>query len=255
MGRLTGSVAAITGAGLGIGRATALLFAREGATIAVLDMLDEAGKGVAAEIAAIGAAARFYHLDVSDEASVESVMVRIGEELGPVNVLVNNAGVGSPKCPPHEVESAEFDRVMDINVKGVLYCTKYAVPQMRGSGGGSIVNVASVLGLVGATDSSVYVASKAAVRLMSKSDALTYAKEGIRVNVVSPGYIWTSLLEGALKSKGDIEKSGAELVALHPAGRLGTAEEIAYAILYLASDESSFVTGSDLVIDGGYTAK
>ncbi len=255
MERLTGKIAAVTGAGLGIGRATALLLAREGASVAVLDILDEEACSVADEINSAGGRARFYHMDVSDEPEVAAVMGSIREELGPIDVLVNNAGVATPKCPAHEVESVEFDRVMGVNVKGVLYCTKYAVEQMRQRGGGSIVNIGSMLGMVGAADTSVYVASKAAMRLMSKSDALTYAKDKVRVNVVNPGYVWTPLIEDILKSKGDVDAGRAELESLHPLGRLGTVDDVAYAILYLASDESAFVTGSDLVIDGGYTAR
>lgn len=144
---------------------------------------------------------------------------------------------------------------MAVNVEGVFYCTKHAIPHMRASGGGSIVNLSSIYGLVGSADAPPYHASKGAVRLMSKTDAILYAGDGIRVNSVHPGYIWTPMVEEALAKRGDVEEQRKAAAALHPLGRIGEAGEVAQAILFLASDESSFVTGSELIVDGGYTAR
>lgn len=168
---------------------------------------------------------------------------------------MNNAGIAGANRPTHDITAEEWRRVMAVNVEGVFFCTKHAVPHLREAGGGSIVNLSSIYGLVGAADSPPYHASKGAVRLMSKTDAMLYADDGIRVNSVHPGYVWTPMVEEALGERGDLEEQRAQAAALHSLGRLGEPEEVAYAILYLASDESSFVTGSELVIDGGYTAR
>lgn len=253
MGRVSGKVAVVTGGASGIGKETCLLLAREGAKVAVFDM-DGSGAGLAAEISRSGEAL-FVKLDVSDEASVEKAFAEVKSRFGKIDVLVNNAAITGVRKPTHEITAEEWDHVMDINVKGVFHCTKHAVPYMKAAGGGSIINVASVIGMVAYTAAPPYVASKAAVRLMSKTDALIYAKDDIRVNAVVPGYVWTPLIENALKAKGDVEAGKKALEALHPVGRLGEPLDVAYGILYLASDESRFVTGSDLVIDGGYTAQ
>jgi len=179
----------------------------------------------------------------------------VRDRFGSVDILVNNAGITGVRKPTHEITAEEWDRVMAVNVKGVFYCTKHAIPSMLAAGGGSIINIASVIGMVAYAAAPPYVASKAAVRLMSKTDALIYAKDGIRVNAIVPGYVWTPLIENALLAKGDVDAGKKALEALHPVGRLGEPLDIAYGILYLASDESKFVTGSDLVIDGGYTAQ
>lgn len=255
MGRLVGKVAVVTGGAKGIGRAVCLLFAREGAKVAVTDLDSDGAAEVARDIASSGGEASAFALNVADEAAVERVMKEAAEAFGAVHVLVNNAGISGARGPAHELKGEDWDRVHDVNVKGVFNCTKYAVPWMKKSGGGSIVNVASVLGVVANADNSPYVASKAAVRLMTKSDALSYAKEGIRVNSVSPAFVTTPLIENMLNSAPDPEKARKDLAGLHPQGRLGTPDEVAYAILYLASDEAGFTTGTDLVIDGGYTAR
>lgn len=255
MERLAGKVAVITGAALGIGRATAVLFAREGAVVAVTDLNEEKGRVVADAITAAGGKAGFWKLDVSIEADVKAVFNNIRKAFGPVTVLVNNAGVGGARRPVHELVDTDWDRVFDVNVKGVFNCTKHAVPMMLEAGSGSVVNVASVLGVVGGADNTPYVASKAAVRLMGKSDALTYATRGIRVNTISPGFVWTPLIEQYVKSTKDPEGAVKALRDLHPVGRLGEPDDVAYGALYLASDESRFVTGADLIIDGGYTAR
>lgn len=258
MGRVGGKVALVTGGGAGIGRSASILLAREGARVAVTDVRDDDGRRLVKEIEAGGGQARYWHLDVSREEAVRSVFAEVAEAFGPVTVLVNNAGISGVNKPTHEITEAEWDAVMAVNVKGVFFCTKHAVPQMIRAGGGSIVNLSSVYGLVGAPDSPPYHASKGAVRLMSKTDALLYAADRIRVNSVHPGFIWTPMVENFLRSSGNPaegRRALVALVALHPLGHLGDPDDVGYAILYLASDESKFITGSELVVDGGYTAR
>ncbi len=255
MRRMEGKAAIVTGGALGIGRAACELFAREGARVAVVDLLDEPGRELADAIGRSGGAARYWRADVASESDVERVFQEIGALFGQIDVLVNNAGISGANKPTHELTEEEWDRVQAVNVKGVFFCTKHAIPWMLRGGGGSIVNLSSIYGLVGAPDAPPYHASKGAVRLMSKTDALLYAKQGIRVNSVHPGFIWTPMVEKFLRSQGDVAKLRGALDALHPLGRVGQPEEVAFGILYLACDESKFVTGSELVIDGGYTAR
>lgn len=255
MGRVEGKAAFVTGGGSGIGRASCLRLAAEGAKVAVVDIDEGAGSAVASEIRAKGGSALFIRADVSVERDVEAAFGQAASGHGPVGVLVNNAAITGARKPTHEITEDEWDRVMAVNVKGVFFCTKHALRQMLVSGGGSIINVASVLGLVGAATAPPYIASKAAVRLMTRTDALLYAKDGIRVNCIVPGYVWTPLIENGLKAKGDVEAGRRSLESLHPLGRLGEPEEVANAVVYLASGESAFTTGADLVIDGGYTAQ
>ena len=256
MDRLKDKVAIVTGAALGIGKATAIMFAREGAKVAVTDILDEEGQEVVEEIKSLGGESYYWHLDVSKEHQVQDVINDVFEKWGQLDVLINNAGISGINVPTDEVSEEEWDRVMAINVKGVFFCTKHAIGHLRKGNGGSIVNISSIYGIIGAPDVPPYHASKGAVREMSKTDAILYAKENIRVNSVHPGYIWTPMVENHLKSLGgDLEESKKSTVALHPVGRMGEPDDIAYGILYLASDESSFVTGEELVIDGGYTAQ
>ena len=255
MGRLDGKSALITGAALGIGRATAQLFAREGARVAVTDVLDDDGRAVADGLRGAGGTAEYWHLDVASERDVERVVQEVAERFGSLDVLVNNAGISGASRPTHEITEAEWDRVMAVNVKGVFFCTKHAVPHMRRAGGGSIVNLSSIYGLVGAMDAPPYHASKGAVRLMTKTDALFYARDRIRVNSVHPGFIWTPMVEQFLAASGDAAAGRKALDDLHPLGHLGNADDVAYGILYLSCAESAFVTGSELVIDGGYTAR
>ena len=255
MNRDQGKVAVVTGAALGIGRATSVLLAREGAAVAVTDVLDAEGTALAEAIEAEGGRARYWHLDVAQEAQARSVMGEIVSHFGRLDVLVNNAGISGASRPTHEITEEEWDRVMAVNVKGTFLCTKHAVPHMREGGGGSVVNLSSIYGMVGAADAPPYHASKGAQRLMSKTDALFHARDGIRVNSVHPGFIWTPMVENFLKTARDPEQARKALDALHPLGHIGRPEDVAYGILYLASDESAFVTGSELVIDGGYTAR
>lgn len=255
MNRVDGKVAVVTGAAKGIGRATCELLAGEGAMVAALDRDEGALAETVAGIEGVVGAARGWELDVTDEEAVERVMAEVDEHFGGLHVLVNNAGVAGTDRPTHEVTAEQWRRVMAVNVEGVFYCTKHAIPHMRASGGGSIVNLSSIYGLVGSADAPPYHASKGAVRLMSKTDAILYAGDGIRVNSVHPGYIWTPMVEEALAKRGDVEEQRKAAAALHPLGRIGEAGEVAQAILFLASDESSFVTGSELIVDGGYTAR
>jgi len=255
MGRVDEKVAIVTGGALGIGRATAQLLAREGATVAITDINDDAGEAVAQDIADAGGTARYWHVDVSDEDAVREAFDAVADAFGGIDVLVNNAGIAGTDKPTDELTKEEWDEVMAINVNGVFYCTKHAVPHMKAQGGGSIINLSSIYGIISAPDIPPYHASKGAVRSMTKTDALLYAEDAIRVNSVHPGFIWTPLVEEYLGEQGDVDEGREELNALHPLGHIGAPDDIAYGILYLASDESSFMTGSELVIDGGYTAR
>jgi NAD(P)-dependent dehydrogenase (short-subunit alcohol dehydrogenase family) len=256
MDRLKDKVAIITGAALGIGRATALLFAKEGAKVAITDVRDAEGKEVAMQITSNGGAAEYWRLNVAREAEVRAVFADVWKRFGCIDVLVNNAGIAGANKPTDEITEEEWDEVQAVNVKGVFLCTKHVIPHLRTAGGGSIINLSSIYGLIGASDVPPYHASKGAVRLMSKNDALLYAKERIRVNSVHPGYIWTQVVEGVGKDFPEgMDAFRKQIAALHPLGHLGEPNDIAYGILYLASDESKFVTGSELVIDGGYTAQ
>jgi NAD(P)-dependent dehydrogenase (short-subunit alcohol dehydrogenase family) len=193
---------------------------------------------------------------VTKEEEVRSVFADIRERLGSIDILVNNAGIAGVDKPTHEITEDEWDQVMLVNVKGVFLCTKHAIPVMKSVGGGSIVNLSSIYGMVSAPDIPAYHASKGAVRLMTKTDALLCAGDNIRVNSVHPGFIWTPLVEdlGHRCPEGP-EAFREHLNKLHPLGQVGQPDDIAYGVLYLASDESKFVTGSELVIDGGYTCK
>ncbi|BDC52619.1 2,5-dichloro-2,5-cyclohexadiene-1,4-diol dehydrogenase [Bryobacterales bacterium F-183] len=255
MKRVQNKVAIVTGGALGIGRSACLLLAREGAIVAVTDVLDEAGRNLVAEIEAAGGRAAYWHVDVSKEAEVRSAFGEIAARFGGIDVLVNNAGIAGVNKPTHEVTEAEWDHLMAVNVKGVFFCTKHAIPWMKQRGGGSIVNLSSIYGIIGAADLPPYHASKGAVRLMSKNDALVYAPDRIRVNSVHPGFIWTPLVETFAKEQGSVDEVREALDARHPLGHVGEPDDIGWAIVYLASDESKFVTGSEMVIDGGYTAR
>ncbi|HTL15072.1 MAG TPA: SDR family oxidoreductase, partial [Thermomonas sp.] len=228
-----------------------------GARVALFDVLDAEGAALEAELRAAGHAARYWHVDVSREDEVARAVDEAAAEFGGLHVLVNNAGISGSTRPTHEVTEAEWDRVQAVNVKGVLFCAKHAIPHLRRAGGGSIVNLSSIYGLVGAADVPAYHAAKGAVRLMSKTDAMLYAPDRIRVNSVHPGYVWTPMVEHHLRASGatDLAAARDEVGRLHPLGHMGEPDDIAWGVVYLASDESKFVTGSELVIDGGYTAR
>ena len=255
MNRLQGKVAAVTGAAVGIGHAAATRMAEEGASVAILDTKAAEGQALADELAGRGLAARFWPLDVSREAEVARVFGEVAAHFGRIDVLVNNAGVAGANKPTDQITEAEWDWVQSINVKGVFFCTKHVIPHLRRAGAGSIINLSSIYGLVGAADVPPYHASKGAVRLMTKNDALIYAAERIRVNSIHPGFIWTPMVEGFLSGQGDVEAARPVVDALHPLGHMGEGDDIAWGCVYLASDEAKFVTGAELVIDGGYTAR
>jgi len=256
MDRLKNKVTVVTGGALGIGKATCKLLAAEGSSVAITDILDEKGNELKNEITSEGDTAGYWHLDVSREEEVEKVMSEVYDRFGKIDVLVNNAGISGVNKPTHEISLEEWQKVIDVNVNGVFLCTKHAIPYMRNNGGGSIINLSSIYGIIGAADIPPYHASKGAVRIMTKTDALHYAHEHIRVNSVHPGYIWTPLVENMGKeSEEGLEKFRENLDSMHPIGHVGEPEDIAYGILYLASEESKFVTGSELLIDGGYTSK
>lgn len=256
MARVANKVAVVTGGSLGIGAAACEMLAREGAAVAVTDILDDEGEALARRIRELGGKAQYWHLDVTDEAAVKRVFGEVAEAFGKLDVLVNNAGIAGESKPTDELTAEEWDKVININVRGVFFCTKHAISHMRRAGGGSIVNLSSIYGIISAPDLPPYHASKGAVRLMTKTDALIYAKDKIRVNSVHPGFIWTPLVENLGRSSPEgVESFRRELDSKHPIGHVGEPDDIAYGIVYLASDEAKFLTGSELVIDGGYTAQ
>ena len=251
--RLEGKVAFISGGARGMGAYEAELFAKEGARVALGDVLDEEGRATEARINAAGGEAFFLPLDVTRESDWQRAIDATVSRFGKLDVLVNNAGIGSGVAPSkvEDTDEQQWDRVMGINSTGVFLGTKYAIPQMRKAGGGSIINISSIFGMVGSAGSSPYHASKGAVRLLTKSAAVQYAKDGIRVNSVHPGFVDTPMTEDSFRQPGMRQAR----IDGTPLGRIGATEDIAYGVLYLASDESLFVTGSELVIDGGFTAK
>jgi len=253
MNRLSGKVAIVTGAAVGIGRAIAQRMAEEGARVALLDVLEDEGATAETELHDKGAA--FWKCDVSRESEIRAVFAEVERAFGRIDILVNNAGVSGANKPTHELTEAEWDFVQAINVKGVFFGTKHAIAPMKRLGGGNIINLSSIYGLVGAGDVPPYHASKGAVRLMTKNDALIYAPDRIRVNSIHPGFIWTPMVEKHLSGLGDLAAARKATDALHPLGHMGEADDIAWGAVYLASDEAKFVTGSELVIDGGYTAR
>ena len=255
--RLAGKVALLTGAAaarpdqlMGFGGASAHLFVREGAKVVISDILDDLGEQAASEMCAAGADVRYLHLDVTSEDNWSQVIETILRDLGRLDVLVNNAGTVVMK-KVEDLSEADWDLEMSVHAKGMFLGTKHAIPAMRKSGGGSIINLSSVMGIVGSPTSPAYAAAKGAIRLFTKSTALQYATENIRVNSVHPGYAMTPLNKEPLAEPGALEV----VLGKTPMGRLGTAEEIANGILFLASDESAYMTGSELVIDGGMTAQ
>jgi NAD(P)-dependent dehydrogenase (short-subunit alcohol dehydrogenase family) len=252
MDRVKGKVAVVTGSASGIGKAAAVLLAREGACVAITDIADDAGKETVAEIAAAGGTAGYWHMNVADEKEVEATFASIIKQYGKIDILVNNAGIPGPPKETHELTAEEFDRVININLRGVFFCTKHVLGYMKKSGGGSIVNMSSMLGHIGGEDPA-YHASKGGVRLMTKSDATTYGPYNIRVNSVHPGYILTPLFRGiAARSPKGAEKFMADMAESIPLKRLGTPEDIAQCILFIASDESSYITGTEFILDGGF---
>jgi NAD(P)-dependent dehydrogenase (short-subunit alcohol dehydrogenase family) len=256
MNRMRGKVAIVTGGALGIGRACALRLAEEGAVAAVTDVDSAKGPLVVEEIRKSGGEAIFIRQDVADEAQWELVTRTVMERYNRLDVLVNNAGVALARDVEHTTLE-EWRLLMSINLDGVFLGTKHAILAMKAAKGGSIINLSSIEGLIGDPNLAAYNASKGGVRLLTKSAALYCARAGynIRVNSVHPGYVWTPMVENYLKSQGDAAAGRKMLDSMHPIGHIGDPDDIAYGVLYLASDESKFVTGTELVIDGGYTAQ
>ena len=256
--RLAGKVALITGAAAGVegetmgfGGAAARLFTREGAKVVLTDIKEEMGQKTAEQIRANGGEALFIRHDVTSETEWQHAIQTTISEFGALNILVNNAGTGA-RFTVEETTTEVWDAQMDVHSKGVFLGTKYAIPEMRQAGGGSIINVSSIYGLVGSPGSSAYHAAKGAIRIFSKSAAIQYAGDNIRVNSVHPGYCLTPLTSDGYNSEAGRREWSLERI---PMGRLGTADDIAYAMLYLASDEAAYITGAELVIDGGTTAQ
>jgi len=247
MGRLDTKVALISGGSKGQGAAEAKLFAQEGAKVVLADILDDEGKKIEAEINETGGEAMYLHLDVTSEADWAAAVRAAVDSYGKLDILVNNAGILLRKGV-EETSAEEWDRIQDVNSKGVFLGVKAAIPAMREAGGGSIVNISSIAGLRGST-STAYGASKGLVRLLTKSTAVQYGPEGIRCNSVHPGIIETDMTEEMLDSAGR-----DQWLARTPLRIIANAHDVALGVLYLASDESRYVTGSELVIDGGITA-
>ena len=253
--RLEGKVAIVTGAASGMGAATARRFAREGAKVVITDLKEAEGAILSDQINNAGGEAVFVRHDVAQEADWKAVTATALRRFGRLDVLVNNAGVALAGGVA-ETSLEQWRWLMSINLDGVFLGVKYAVEAMK-VGGGSIINLSSIEGLIGDPNLAAYNASKGGVRLLTKSAALDCARRGyrIRVNSIHPGYIWTPMVEEFLNGFQDGKERRAALDALHPIGHMGDPEDIANGILYLASDESKFMTGSELVIDGGYTAQ
>ena len=256
MKRVQDKVALVTGGAMGIGAACAKMLASEGAAVSVTDIDVTRGSEIAEQINCAGGAAIFLEHDVGEEAAWRHAIEATVDRFNRLDIVVNNAGLGIGG----DVEHATLDdwhRLMRVNLDGVFLGTKYGVQTLRRYGGGSIVNLSSIEGLVGDPNLAAYNSSKGGVRLLTKSAALYCAKAGykIRVNSVHPGYVWTPMVENYLRAAGEVEAGRRRIDALHPVGHIGEPDDIAYGVLYLASDESKFMTGAELVIDGGYTAQ
>ncbi len=249
--RLQGKIALVTGAGSGIGRSIAEAFAAEGATIVVADVAEKAGRAVAETIARHAGTAMFAPVDVTDQRQVSHAIDATVEQLGSLDILVNNAGVLDPRdASVTGVTDDVWDRTFAINVRGVLHCCRAGIPAMLATGGGSVINIASFVALMGAATSQIaYTASKGAVLAMSREMGVEFARTGVRVNAICPGPIETPLLGGFLP-----EDEQARRLEHIPVGRFGLPDDVARAAVFLASDDSSYMTAAALVVDGGITA-
>ncbi len=256
MKRVDGKVALVTGSTLGLGKASAIMLAKEGAKVVVSDV-NEKGDSVVSEIKKSGGEAIFVKHDVSSETEWKKAIDATLKKFGRLDIVVNNAGVALAKNI-EDTTLEDWRWLMSINLDGVYFGTRFGIQAIKKHGqGGSIINLSSIEGIIGDPMLAAYNASKGAVRLLSKSAALHCAKAGykIRVNSIHPGYIWTPMVENYLKSTGNLEAGKKAIDSLHPLGHMGDPDDIAYGVLYLASDESKFVTGTELIIDGGYTAQ
>jgi NAD(P)-dependent dehydrogenase (short-subunit alcohol dehydrogenase family) len=248
-------IALVTGAGSGIGEAIAKKLSSAGMTVAVCDIDEQGGRRVAEEITAQGHTAKFYALDVTRETEMTAVIEQVAAEYGRLDVMVNNAGVGKAGTVIEQTE-ADWDLMMNVNAKGAFFGCKHAIKQMlKQGGGGAIVNIASVAGMVGVLNRAGYCASKAAIVGLTKSAASDFAEQGIRVNAISPGTIASPWIQKILSDNPNPETARTQMEQRQPIGRMGTPEEIANLALFLASDEASFITGSNYVADGGLTVR
>jgi NAD(P)-dependent dehydrogenase (short-subunit alcohol dehydrogenase family) len=252
MGRLEGKVGVVTGGGGGIGRATALAFAREGATVAVVDVAVPAGEATVQMIRSAGGEAIFIQADVTRSEEVKAMADRTFETFGRLNCAFNNAGINGEIISVSRCTEESWDRIIDINLKGVFLCMKYEIPRMLKSGGGSIVNTASVMGLVGEPGHPAYAASKHGVVGLTKSAAIFYAQAGIRINAVCPGAVHTPMVETVLAEHPELKQT---MDSLAPMTRMAEAEEVARAVIFLCSDDASYITGHPLAVDGGWVAR
>jgi len=253
--RLNNKIAIITGAGSGIGRATAVMFGKEGASVVVADIDKKKGMGTVDLIEAKNGKAMFVQVDVSEAHNVEKMVKTTIDAYGKLDILVNNAGIHI-QANVVDTREEDWDRILDVNLKGVFLCCKYSIPEMvKGGKGGVVVNVGSEAGIVGIKKQVAYNVSKSGIIALTKSIAIDYAKSNVRANCVCPGTTETALVKEALSRASEPEKARLKLEVIRPAKRLGQPEEIAAGILYLASDESPYATGAILVIDGGYTAQ
>ncbi len=253
-GRVAGLVAIVTGAGSGIGQASAIRLAEEGAMVVCADINEIAAKATADTITADGAQATWAVIDISDSIACASLVEDIVRQNGSIDILVNNAGVNLPGVF-HEVSNETIDRTLNVNVKGAMYLTRAVIPHMLKKGNGSIVNMSSVNGLVSEPYLSVYSASKGAIVMFTRGIALDYAKQGIRCNAICPGWVDTPINHAHAKMLGGLDHVYETIDSFQPIGRPGTSREIANLVLFLASDESSFMTGSIVSADGGMTAQ
>ena len=256
MNRLLGKIAIVTGGAVGIGRACVERMANEGAKVAIFDLQEAEGIALQNALTAQGHKVAFWKVDVSKEVEQKTAIDAVVAHFGGLHILVNNAGISGSATPTDQTTEQDWDKVQNINVKGVFFGTKHAIAHLRSAGGGSIINLSSIAGLIGIGGLAPYHASKGAVRLMSKNDAITYAADKIRVNSIHPAYIWTPMVENYLRSNNsDFEAAKAGADAVHPIGTMGEPDDIAWAVVWLASNEAKFVTGAEIVIDGGYTAR
>lgn len=245
-----GKTALVTGGASGIGEACVLTFARGGANVAIADLNEELGAKVVSAAKQAGGDARFVRVDVGDPASVQQMVDATLQAFGRLDIAVNNAGIGGEQNPTGEYSVESWQKVININLNGVFYCMRYEIPAMLQHGGGAIVNMASILGTVGFANSPAYVAAKHGILGLTKSAALEYSRQGLRINSVGPGFIKTPLLAGSLDEQTQLYLSG-----LHAIGRMGEPEEVAALVAFLCSDDASFISGGYYLVDGGYTAQ